>query len=63
MGHTNIVLSRSQTVTIAETWTTAVERFVLSSPGSSVGARLLRADTFKNAQLRPNVHYVINEKH
>ena len=32
------IVSRSQTVTLAVTvWTTAVERFVLSSPGSRVG--------------------------
>ena len=32
------VVSRSQTVTLTVTvWTTAVERFVLSSPGSRVG--------------------------
>ena len=32
------VVSRSQTVMLAVTvWTTAVERFVLSSPGSRVG--------------------------
>ena len=37
------VVSRSQTVTLAVTvWTTAVERFVLSSPGSRVGDKCER---------------------
>ena len=36
------VVSRSQTVTLAVTvWTTAVKRFVLSSPGSRVGDKWL----------------------
>ena len=38
------VVSRSQTVTLAVTvWTTAVERFVLGSPGSRVGERYSKA--------------------
>ena len=36
------LVSRSQTVTLAVTvWTTAVKRFVLSSPGSRVGDKWL----------------------
>ena len=39
---TTYLVSRSQTVTIAVTvWTTAVKRFVLSSPGSRVGDKWL----------------------
>ena len=38
VGYSLCIVSRSQTVTFAVTvWTTAVERFVLSSPGSRVG--------------------------
>ena len=40
--HTYTLVSRSQTVTLAVTvWTTAVKRFVLSSPGSRVGDKWL----------------------
>ena len=35
------VVSRSQTVTLVTVWTTAVKRFVLSSPGSRVGNKWL----------------------
>ena len=38
----HLLVSRSQTVTLAVTvWTTAVKRFVLSSPGSRVGDKWL----------------------
>ena len=41
--HVFHVVSRSQTVTFAVTiWTTAVERFVLGSPGSRVGGKCER---------------------
>ena len=35
------LVSRSRTVTLAVTWTTAVKRFVPSSPGSRVGDKWL----------------------
>ena len=41
-AHMYRLVSRSQTVTFAVTvWTTAVKRFVLSSPGSRVGDKWL----------------------
>ena len=45
---------RSQTVTLAVTvWTTAVERFVLSSPGSRVG------DKCEQYSKGPESHYLL----
>ena len=55
------VVSRSQTVTLAVTvWTTAVERFVLSSPGSRVGdkcERYRKGHESHYIQATPSVEY------
>ena len=55
------LVSRIQTVTLAVTvWTTAVERFVLSSPGSRVGdkcERYRKGHESHYIQATPSVEY------
>ena len=52
------IVSRSQTVTLAVTvWTTAVERFVLSSPGSRVGDKCERYRKGHESHYTPSVEY------
>ena len=54
----DVLVSRSQTVTLAVTvWTTAIKRFVLSSPGSRVGDKwlLIKCERYRKGH---ESHYV-----